>query len=76
MNVPSSLQTPLIGILTALLFGVGCRGDSRAAASVEIRDSAVVHLVPNSLPHLDRHAHRDRLELPHRFDVAPEVDGG
>jgi hypothetical protein len=40
MIVSSSREIPLIGLLAALLLGLGCRADSRAVARVEIRDSA------------------------------------
>ena len=49
MNVSSALGISMIGFSTALVFGLGCRGDSRAA-SVQVRDSAGVEVVFNTGP--------------------------
>lgn len=49
MNVSSALRIPSIGFLGVLAFGLGCRGDSRAA-SVQVRDSAGVEVVSNTGP--------------------------
>jgi hypothetical protein len=50
MSVSRSLEAPVLGFVTVLLWGLGCGGDSREVATVELRDSAGVEVILNVGP--------------------------